>query len=55
MDLGMSIGPLLGWGIVQFKLPLPLIFTTCSFFYLTGFIVSLVLSGRGGEQKVHVV
>lgn len=36
MDLGMSIGPLIGWSIAQFRLPLSSIFMTCAFFYALG-------------------
>ena len=40
MDLGMSVGPLIGWGIAQFGLPLSSIFMTCAFFYAVGAAVA---------------
>ena len=40
MDLGMSIGPMIGWGIAQLELPLSFIFTTSSCFYGLGAVVA---------------
>ncbi len=40
MDLGMSIGPMIGWGIAQFEFPLSTIFATCASFYAVGAAVA---------------
>jgi len=41
MDLGASIGPLIGWSIAQFGLPRNLIFLSGGIFYMVGAIISL--------------
>lgn len=41
MDLGASIGPLIGWSIAQFGLPRNLIFLSGGIFYMLGAIISL--------------
>jgi MFS family permease len=40
MDFGMALGPLIGWGIVQFYLPTYLIFITGAVFYMLGGIIA---------------
>jgi predicted MFS family arabinose efflux permease len=53
MDLGMSIGPMIGWGIAQFELPLSSIFMTCAFFYGVGAAVAFrTLAERRKEQRI---
>jgi len=39
-DFGSALGPLIGWGIVQFGLPTNLIFITGAVFYILGVFVS---------------
>jgi len=39
-DFGSAIGPLIGWGIVQFGLPINLIFITGAVFYILGAFVA---------------
>ena len=39
-DFGSALGPLIGWGIVQFGLPINLIFITGAVFYILGAFVS---------------
>ena len=39
-DFGSALGPLIGWGIVQFGLPTNLIFITGAVFYILGAFVS---------------
>ena len=49
MDLGMSIGPMIGWGIAQFSLPLSSIFMTAAFFYAVG--AAVAFRTLGGSRK----
>jgi MFS family permease len=46
MDLGMSIGPMIGWGIAQFSLPLSSIFMIAALVYAVGAAVSFGMLGR---------
>lgn len=39
-DFGSALGPLIGWGIVQFGLPINLIFITGAVFYILGAFVA---------------
>jgi hypothetical protein len=43
MDLGMSVGPLIGWSIAQFGLPTNVIFVSSGAIYMIGAIISLRL------------
>ncbi len=43
MDLGMALGPLIGWSIVHFSLPTYLIFIAGAVFYILG---ALITRGR---------
>jgi ABC-type glucose/galactose transport system permease subunit len=45
----MSVGPLIGWGIAQFSLPLSTIFMLASLFYAFGAVVSFGI--QGGSRK----
>ena len=40
IDFGMSVGPLIGWGIAQLNLPLSIIFFTGSAVYAVGAVVA---------------
>ena len=40
VDLGSSLGPSIGWGIVQFGFPSELLFATAGTFYLSSAILS---------------
>jgi len=46
MDLGMSVGPLIGWSIAQFGLPTNFIFISSSAIYMIGAIISLTPKGE---------
>lgn len=50
MDLGMSIGPMIGWGIAQFRLPLSSIFMTSAFFYAVGAAVAFGMLGSSRKD-----
>ena len=39
-DLGMSLGPLIGWSIAQWGLPTNFIFITGGVFYSIGMVIS---------------
>ncbi len=53
MDLGMSVGPMIGWGIAQFEFPLSSIFTTSACFYGVGAAVAFrTLADRRKEQLI---
>ena len=41
MDLGMAVGPLIGWGIAQAGIPLSFIFISSGSIYIAGAIISL--------------